>query len=586
MRVKKSVSKNGSVSYSVIKDVTVDGKRTTKIVERLGNAHQIKAKHPDMDPEDFAKKRAKELTEQEKKGKVTITSKYNKDLLIQSGIQPLKEVGPLFIEQILNQLKFDKLTHQIKASHQFQYDLNAILTMLVSTRVLFPRSKIASYEQAKTFINQPDFKIHDVYRALDVIAEHSDAIQQEVYKNSKRVINRDTTILYYDCTNFFFEIEDPEDKKQYGRSKENRPNPIIQMGLFMDGSGMPLAFTTFSGNKNEQPTLKPLEKRLVKDFELSKFVVCTDAGLSSRENRRFNNFGNRAYVTTQSIKKLKKDLKEWSLSPDGWRVSHTNTPVNLEEIDLSKHRDTIFYKERWIVNEASSSEKKDGYGTLQEKLIVSFSPKYQAYQAGIREKQIQRAVKAIDSPSRMEKKSPNDPLRFVKSVSVTDNGEIAGNKQYTIDEKIIKQEAQYDGFYAVCTNLEASAEEIVKINKRRWQIEESFRIMKSDFKSRPVYLRNESRIDAHFLVCFLALLCFRILENKLDEKYTCSEIITTLRNMKWLELKGEGHVPAYERTDLTDRLHEIAGFRTDYELIDTRSQKNILKIVKNGNSTQ
>lgn len=539
-----------------------------------------------MDPEDYAKKRAKELTDQEKQGKVTITSKYNKEQIIQAGHQPLKEIGPLFIEQIINELKFDSLCKKIQKQHKFQYSLSDILTMLISTRVLFPKSKIASFQQAHKFINKPEYKANDVYRSLDMLAKHSDEIQQEVYKNSKDIVDRNTKILYYDCTNFFFEIEDPEDKKQYGKSKENRPNPIVQMGLFMDGSGMPLAFSTFSGNKNEQPTLKPLEKQLIKDFELSKFVVCTDAGLSSRENRRFNDFGDRAYITTQSIKKLKKDLKEWSLASDGWRISQSSAPINLDEIDLSKYKDKIFYKEKWIVNEASSAERKNGYGPLEEKLIVSFSPKYQAYQAEIREKQIQRAIKAVDSSDRLKRKSPNDPLRFVKSISTTENGEIAGKTHYSIDEKVINQEAQYDGFYTVCTNLDSTPEEVVEINKRRWQIEESFRIMKSEFKSRPVYLRDEDRIDAHFLTCFLALLCFRVLEKKLDEKYTCGEIISTLRNMKWLELKGEGHVPAYERTDLTDKLHDIAGLRTDYELIDRRAQKNILKIVKKGYSTQ
>lgn len=583
MRVKTVTSAKGSVSYSIIKDITKDGKRTTKVVKTLGNADEIRAAHPGVDPKEYAESVAKKLTQEEKEGKHRIISVKDKTRIIERGRRPVKLIGHLFIDQIFHQLKLDKMCDDISKKHRFKFDLTSILKMLLSTRVLYPKSKKASYQQAQDFIEKPDFKEHDVYRALDVIAEHNDEIQEFVYKSSKNIIKRNDSILYYDCTNFFFESDEAINKKQYGVSKENRPNPIIQMGMFMDGSGIPLAFTTFPGNQNEQPSLKPLERKIIKDFELSKFVVCTDAGLSSYANRRFNNIGNRAYITTQSIKKLEKRLKEWCLDPVGWIIPNNPTQIiDLRDIDLEDHYNTVFYKEKWIVHKPTKEEKQNNIRPLEEKIIVTFSPKYKFYQEGVRERQIQRALKKIESPSKMKKKNANDPNRFINVVSVTENGEVCDQQHYTLNQTEIDKEAMYDGFYAVCTNLEADPSEIVKINRNRWEIEETFRILKSEFKARPVYLRKEDRIDAHFVTCFLALILYRILENKLDEKYTCSEIIGTLREMMWYEIPDEGYVPAYERTEITDKLHDNADFRTDYEILDYKMVRNTLKFIKNG----
>jgi len=364
-------------------------------------------------------------------------------------------------------------------------------------------------------------------------------------------------------------MEKADGLRQYGLSKEHRPTPIIQMGLFMDGDGIPLAFSLFDGNKNEQPSLKPLEQRILTDFKLSKFIVCTDAGLASNTNRLFNNKNDRAFIVTQSLKKLKEHLKEWALDPKGWLLPDSAKLISLDNIEDSSENKAIYYKERWI--------NENG---LEQKLIVTYSPKYKAYQQFIRNNQVSRAEKLVKNPFSVNRKKQNDPKRFIDSLHCTSEGEIAENQILTINKDTISEEEKYDGFYGVCTNLEDEAGAIIKINKGRWEIEESFRILKSEFKARPVYLSRDDRIKAHFTTCFLALLTYRLLEKKLDEKYTSKELVDTLKGFDFMELKGEGYIPAYIRTDMTDELHKKFNFRTDTQIVSAAKMKKILKQTK------
>ena len=406
---------------------------------------------------------------------------------------------------------------------------------------------------------------------MEVLSQESDYIQSELYNNSLNICDRNKGILYYDCTNYFFEIEQEEGLKQYGVSKEHRPNPIVQMGLFMDGDGIPLAFCINKGNSNEQTTLKPLEQKIISDFGLSKFIVCTDAGLASTANRKFNNIQERAFITTQSIKKLKAYLKDWALDTKGWHISDSNKVYDITELDEKADLDKIFYKQRWI--------NEDG---LEQNLVVTFSLKYKNYQQTVRNRQVERAQKVINTnPKKLKKCNVNDYKRFISKSCCTPDGELANREIFGIDTDLIAQEAAYDGFYAVCTNLEDDASAIIKVNKRRWEIEESFRIMKSEFKARPVYLQRDDRIKAHFTTCFISLMIYRLLEKKLSEKYTCSEIVSGLRGMNFCEVKGEGYIPTYTRTEFTDALHEAFGFRTDYQIVTTKQMKKIFKDTKN-----
>lgn len=573
MRLKTSSSKN-SLSFYVIKDIYKNGKRTSKIVETLGTYDFLLNKH-NKDPYEWAKEYISELNRKEKEETRPVKITRFQSKLIDRDEQISFNAGYLFLQQLYHQLGVHKICSDISSRHKFTFDLDSILSRLVYGRILFPSSKLNTYEQSKRLLEQPNFELQHIYRSLEVLANESDFIQSELYKNSLSVSKRNDRILYYDCTNYFFEIEQEYGLKQYGPSKEHRPNPIVEMGLFMDGDGIPLAFSLHSGNTNEQVTLKPLEEQILKDFNLSKFIVCTDAGLSSTDNRKFNNVNNRSFITTQSIKKLKKHLKEWALDFKGWSHPAFKEPFDISKLDddsvlYEKFKNDTFYKERWI--------KEDG---LEQKLIVTYSLKFRDYQRQIRNRQLERAVKLLDSNSKdMDKKRQNDYKRFISTTKVTGDGEIADKAIYSLNEEIIAKEAMYDGVYAVCTNLDEDGSAIAKINHRRWEIEECFRIMKSEFKARPVFLRKDDRIKAHFTTCFLALVLYRYLEKKLNGKFTTTEMISQLREMNLLSVPGEGYMPTYTRTDFTDALHEEFGFRTDYQIISNKQMKKIFKDTK------
>lgn len=564
------ITKSGK-NYYVIRSIMRDGKRSSEVVERLGTDEEIMRQHNCTDAHAWAMQHLDELNELARNVKTKVLVPFESKTLIPLNEQKSFNVGYLFLQQIYYDLYLPNICEHISRKHGFQYDLNGILSRLVYGRILYPSSKLSCQVQSTKLLEKPEFDVHQIYRALSVIAEESDYIQSKLYEYSKKIMKRQTGVLFYDCTNYFFEIEEENGLKQYGKSKEHRPNPIVQMGLFMDKSGIPLAFCINKGNTNEQTTLVPLEKQLMRDFSLSQFVVCTDAGLSSESNRMFNNFGNRCFITTQSIKKLKKELKDWCLEPTGWHLKDqagTFDISNLEENDETM--DLIFYKERWV----------EGYDTdrdieFNQNLIVTYSLKYKKYLQKIRKNQIDHALRAIKD-GRTESRNQNDFRRFIKKTVCTDDGEIAEHQLYDIDEEVVAEEAKYDGFYAVYTNLEDDASEIAKINHDRWEIEESFRIMKTEFKARPVYLQRDDRIQAHFLTCFISLLIYRILEKKLDDRYTCEQLVKTMQGMNMTDVR-EGYIPAYTRTEITDALHANAGFRTDYEIIRRREMKGICR---------
>jgi transposase len=571
MRLQISKSTN-SASFYVVKSVYEKGKRTNKIVEKLGTYEELKARLNDVDPYEWAKEYVAKLTRLEKEGaEPDVIATYSPSKLIEKDVRHTFNGGYLFLQQIYYELGLPKICGRITEKHKFDFNLDSILSRLVYGRILFPASKLSTYELSSKLIEPPDFELHHIYRALEVIAKETDFIQSSLYQNSLKVSKRNTGVLYYDCTNYFFEIEQEEGLKQYGVSKEHRPNPIVQMGLFMDGSGVPLAFHIGKGNTNEQLTLKPLEEKILSDFELSRFVVCTDAGLASAANRKFNDRGERAFITTQSVKKLKAYLKEWALNPEGWSLAGDDGTYDITVLDEGKDKDKVFHKERWI--------KENG---LEQKLVVTYSIKYRDYQRKIRDGQIERAKRLISTrPAKLKKANPNDYKRFIKKTGVTKDGEVADKEIYSLNFALIAGEEIFDGFYAVCTNLEEDPTTIISVNRRRWEIEECFRIMKSEFKARPVYLSRDDRITAHFTTCFISLILFRLLEKKLKERFPCASIIDGLREMDFYERKGDGYLPAYTRTDFTDALHEASGFRTDYEILTLKQMKKILKATKN-----
>ena len=569
MRVVTSKSKNAESFYISKGYVNDKGVSTSVIVRKLGTLKELLPEHGPTrdDVMAWAREQARIETLKYKQGKEEkqIKLTFHADRLLDYHKQTFFRGGYLFLQSIYYQMQMNKICRKLKQRYKFKYDINAILSDLIYARILDPCSKRSSYKAASEFLEKPSYELHDVYRALDVLGAECDLIQAEVYKNSHFMGKRNDKILYYDCSNYYFEIEQEDGSKKYGKSKEHRPNPIIQMGLFMDGDGIPLAFSLFPGNANEQTSLKPLEKKVLGDFGCQKFIYCSDAGLGSESIREYNHMGERAYIVTQSIKKLKKEEKEWALNPQGFKRVSDDKPVDITK--LPEDDKGLYYKD-----EPYTTKK------LHQRLIITYSPKYALYQKSIRDKQVERAQKMLDSgKTKKNRKNPNDPARFIGKMAVTKDGEAADIKQY-LDEDKIAEEAQYDGLYAVCTDLlDDEVDDILKVSEGRWKIEECFRIMKTDFTARPVYLRDENRIKAHFLICFLGLTVYRYLEKKLDLKYTCEELLDTLKAMNFAGIQEQGFIPLYRRESITDALHEACGFRTDYQFITKSKMRTIQK---------
>lgn len=569
MRVTTSKSKNAESFYISKGFINDKGASTSVIVRKLGTLKDLLPDHGPTrdDVMAWAKEEARLETlkyKQERENKL-IQITFHADRQLDYDKQAFFRGGYLFLQSVYYQLQMNKICRKLKQKYKFKYDINAILSDLIYTRILEPCSKRSSYNAACEFLEKPSYKLHDVYRALDVLGAECDLIQSEVYKNSHFLGGRNDKVLYYDCSNYYFEIEQEDGSKKYGKSKEHRPNPIIQMGLFMDGDGIPLAFSLFPGNANEQTSLKPLEKKVLGDFGCQKFIYCSDAGLGSESIREYNHMGERAYIVTQSLKKLKKEEKEWALNPQGFKRVSDNTPVDITKLPADDKG--LYYKD-----EPYTTKK------LHQRLIVTYSPKYALYQKSIRDKQVERAQKMLDSGNtKRSRKNPSDPARFIGKMAVTKEGEAADIQHY-LDENKISEEAQYDGLYAVCTDLlDDEAGDILKVSEGRWQIEECFRIMKTDFSARPVYLQDENRIKAHFLICFLALTIYRFLEKKLNYKYTCEELLDTLKAMNFAEIQEQGFIPLYKRETITDALHDVCGYRTDFEFITKSKMRTIQK---------
>ena len=569
MRVITSKSKNAESFYISKGYINDKGVSTSVIVRKLGTLKELLPEHGPTrdDVMAWAKEEARLETlkykqEQEEK-QIKLT--FHADRQLDYGRQTFYRGGYLFLQSVYYQMQMNKICRKLKQKYKFQYDVNAILSDLIYTRILEPCSKRSSYRAASEFLEKPSYQLHDVYRTLDVLGAECDLIQTEVYKNSHFLGQRNDKILYYDCSNYYFEIEQEDGCKKYGKSKEHRPNPIIQMGLFMDGDGIPLAFSLFPGNANEQTSLKPLEKKVLDNFGCQKFIFCSDAGLGSESIREYNHKGERAYIVTQSIKKLKKEEKEWALNPQGFKRVSDDTPVDITK--LPEDDKGLYYKD-----EPYTTKK------LHQRLIITYSPKYAVYQKTLRDKQVERAQKMLASgDAKRNRKNPNDPARFIEKIAVTEEGEAADIRQY-LNEDAIAEEARYDGLYAVCTDLlDDDVADILKVSEGRWQIEECFRIMKTDFSARPVYLQEENRIRAHFLICFLALIIYRYLEKKLDSKYTCEELLNALKAMNFAGIQEQGFMPLYKREKITDDLHEACGFRTDYQFITKSKMRTIQK---------
>lgn len=589
MKLTISKSKNATLYYVQKSYRTDSGKSSTRTVERLGTIEELRLRFGEDNTLEKVKEYIKELTAADKELRRDVTIKLSQDKIIANNTQRCFNGGYLFLQKVYHELGIDRICKKIESRHKNKFDLDAILQMLLYTRVLYPGSKLSSLEDAKRFIEQPTADIHQSYRALSLLAEEIDDIQAAVYRNSLKLGKRRDSVIYYDCTNYYFESEEECGLRQYGHSKENRPNPLVQMGLFTDMDGIPLAFCINPGNTAETKTLKPLEETLREKFGLSKVIVCTDGGLASYENRLNDHVGERAFITVQSLKKLERYIQDWAMQMTGWKIVNFNgkngPELSEKEYDLTQlnpreYTDSLFCRERWIKVKNSKTKEE-----LEQRLIVTFSFKYREYLRHTREKQIARAESIIKrGTSGKLAKSQNDPKRFIISEYYTADGEIAQYNSYTLNQEMIDQESRFDGFYGICTDLEDDAPKIIKLNGGRWIIEDCFRITKTDFEARPVFLRRDDRIKAHFLTCFLALILYKYLARKINrggKHFSPSEIIGTLQDMNFLSIPGEGFIPVYTRTEITNNLNGSAGFRTDTQIISKQRMKKIISETKN-----
>ena len=507
------------------------GKKTTsKNVRRIGRLSELKKEY--TDPIAHFRAEAKRLTDE---GRSESSFEIPANLML----DPMKKrrvmLGYIFPQSVYYSLGLDMVMRGIRNESKATYDFNRIMRDLIIGRVLSPLSKSSTYEKAFSFPEPPDYDLQHVYRSLSLMAKSFDLIEEKAFKGMKKYADVDTSVTYYDCTNFYFEIEEEDGFRTYGKSKENRPNPIVQMGIFLDRNGLPISMCINPGKTNEQKTMIPLEKLMTERFGIEKFVVCADCGLSGKRNLRFNSTENHGFVVTKSLKKVSEDVRARLMGDGGWKRfgDASGRLYSLKEIrEDANLRDVIFYHdERFAMG-------SDGF---EERIVTTYCGRLREYQRSVRERQLQRAMELVRQGKIRKGVNQNDVRRFIVVDSVTENGEVAEKKVFSIDRERFEEESEYDGFYAVTTDLDDDPGEIIRINRGRWEIEESFRIMKSDFDGRPVFVSREDRIRAHFLTCYLAFMIFRIIEQKLnkgDVRYTDPEILRTLRDYEAIDAEN------------------------------------------------
>jgi len=508
-------------------------------------------------------------------------------------------IGYFFLQYIMKDLKLKEFFKQITAGRKITFDCYTVSRFLTYARILDPASKFATWGRLSSYYEQPSFDYQHILRFMDLLAENYDDYLAWLYKNSNSIVKRDTSVLYYDCTNFYCECEQPDEDvvdevtgeiinglRKFGISKEHRPNPIVEMGLFMDSRGIPITMCLHSGNTSEQLTAVPLEKEILKMLDNAKFIYCADAGLGSYNIRKFNSMGGRAFIVTQSIKKLSDTLKKAVFNDFGYRLISNDECVKIsdmktfdrhDEKDLSLYNDFAYkvvaadktvdlglYEEKILKN--GRIKKVKATGLLKQRIIITFSRKMMEYQRTVRNRQIERAKKLLELKDPEEiKKGPNDVKRFMKRTSQTKSGEKA-TVTYKLDEEKIAEEEKYDGYYAVATNLLDPAKDILAVSHKRYQIEDCFRIMKTNFSGRPINHRLPERIKAHFMICFTALLVYRLLEAKLDDQgthITTGNLISTLKNMNVTNIHDVEYMALYNGSKTLEAMTRMTSSELD-----------------------
>lgn len=577
MKLKLIKSSKATTAY-VQKTVRQGQRTTTKTVARLGTFDEIRLSTGCADPLEWCRQRVAQMTAQEREANSSVRLELKPGRRIKDGCKPLRYGGDMLLAGIYNGLGLAGICRKLQQGGKTQYDLNEILRTLVMGRILFPGSKFATREEASKFIKAPGFGLEEMYRGLSLLAKDIDGIQSAVFANSKQLVDRNTGVVFYDCTNYYFEIEEEDELRRRGKSKEGRPNPIVQMGMFMDYDGIPLAFVVFPGNESEQLSLQPLEEVLADSFGLTDFVVSTDAGLASESNRRYNITEGREYICVQSLPQLPEADRMMAIDPRGWRVamrSGRRGPVNpddptqeifnLNDIDMIKERHTRFFKE--IIVE----KKLKDNGKREERVIVTYCHDFALYLKRKRQQRVAKAEKIVKRGDTKSRQSQQDPRRYVDTVYCTADGEVAEHFSMGINRNVIEQEELLDGFYAYGTSLDDDAVDILRVRGFHGEIEHLFRTTKSLLEARPVYLQRSERIKAHFLICFLAMTMLKILQKQLNlNGLSIDRLIKGLREFNFNYIEDAGFIPLFQKNELTDAMQNNAGLQLDYEIIKKR----------------
>lgn len=593
----------GKIYYIVKGFRDQKGKATSKNMFRLGTLDEIRQREGVSDPWEWARQELARRNEEERLGRQTINIELSPKKRINEGEQFKYCGGDLMLIPLYNALGLPQICGELQKGTRTEYSLNEILEAMVVLRILYPCSKKSTCELNKKRIRNTSFALEDVYRALTLLSGHIDDIQARVWRNSQKFMNRNTRVIYYDCTNYYFEIEDNDkdyvDKetgemiiglRKRGKSKENRPNPIVQMGLLMDGDGIPLSFIIFPGNESEQPSLQRIEEMVANKFGLNEFVISTDAGLGSEDNRRYNMTEGREYITVQSLPSLGRADQNMALDPHGWRIAYrdkTLAPIdsdnpekeifNLNEIDLEAERNTRFYKEI-IVDKTLEGKKTTA---RHERIIVTYSHDFAMYLRHKREERIAAAQKIINRKQTKSRQSQQDPRKYVTTEYVTKDGQKAAHVRMLLDEKTIEQEKRFDGFYAYGTSLDDDAVDVLRARSFHHEIEHLFRTTKTFLDARPVHLHRQDRIRSHFLICFLSMVILKMLQKQLDmPELTIDRLIDTLRSIEFDYFKSIGYRPLFERNTLTDRLQETAGISIDTEIVEVKRMNKLYRNIK------
>lgn len=570
---------------------------------RLGSLAEIREREGVTDPWLWAQQELSRRNEEERLGRQTLKIELSPTKRIKAGEQTRYSGADLMLIPLYNALGLPQICRELQKGIKAQYSLNEILEALVVLRILYPCSKKSTCELNSKRIRKTSFALEDVYRALTLLSSHIDDIQARVWQNSQKLMRRNTRVIYYDCTNYYFEIEDNDRDyvdmetgeviiglRKRGKSKENRPNPIVQMGLLMDGDGIPLSFIIFPGNESEQPSLQRIEEMVARKFGFNEFIISTDAGLGSEDNRRYNMTEGREYITVQSLPSLSKADQDMALDPRGWRVAYRDkglAPIdrsspekeifNLDEIDLDAERGTRFYKEI-IVNK---NLRGDITTSRPERIIVTYNHDFALYLRHKREERISTAQKIISRKQTKSRQSQQDPRRYVTTDYVTKDGQKAAKVRMALDEKAIAHEQRFDGFYAYGTSLDDNAIDVLRARSFHHEIEHLFRTTKTFLDARPVHLRRQERIRSHFLVCFLAMIILKILQKQLNmPELSIDCLIGTLRSFEFDYFKSVGYRPLFERNDITDQLQETTGLHFDTEIVETKRMNKLYRSIK------